>query len=157
MTTVGAVPHRDALFSLCDRIPADWPWAVTASANLALRGFDVEPGDVDIVADGETVHDIADLFAESVVRRVVPPEAAEGAHIRSHFGALELGDTEVESMGDVEHRIDGEWVPDPAVKTRREFLPTDGREIPVLALEAEARGYRARGERERAARIERRR
>lgn len=158
MTATVPASHRAALFALCDRIPHGWPWAVTASANLALRWFDVSPGDVDVTADGETVYDVADLFSEAVVRPVRPPASEPGDRIRSHFGALELGGSEVELMGEVEHRIDGEWVRDPPVAATREFLSVgDGdRRVPAMGLDYEARGYRARGEHDRAARIERR-
>ncbi|MWG34693.1 nucleotidyltransferase domain-containing protein [Halomarina oriensis] len=162
------VPHREALFALCDRLPADLPWAVTASENLALRGFDVSPGDIDVVSDAEGVYRIEELCSESVVRAVVPPEEAEADHIRSHFGALSLSGTEVELMGDVEHRVGettesppkagetggGEWVADPPVAEAREFLTVADREVPVMPLDVEAAGYRARGETDRARRIE---
>ena len=156
MTAATSVPHRDALFALCDRLPTDLPWAVTASENLALRGFDVSPGDVDVVATADAVYRIESLFSEAVVREVVPPEEAEAETIRSHFGALSLSGTEVELMGDVEHRIDGDWTPDPPVDEAREFLTVADRTVPVMSLAVEAAGYRARGETDRAAAIERR-
>jgi hypothetical protein len=154
MTSRPSVPHREALVALCDRLPADCSWAVTASENLALRGFDVSPGDVDVVTDAEGAYRIEELFSEHVVRAVVPPEEAEADRIRSHFGALSLSGTEVELMGDVEHRFEGEWVTDPPVAETREFLPVAGREVPVMPLSYEAYGYRARGEPDRAAAVE---
>jgi hypothetical protein len=142
---------------------------VTASESLALRGFDLTPGDIDVVTTGEGAYRIAELFADRVVREVVPPADAEAATIRSHFGALSVQGTEVELMGDVDHRaregvdppagagapVDGgEWVPDPPVADAREFLVVAGREVPVMPLSYEAYGYRARGEADRAEAIE---
>jgi len=154
MTPSPSVPHREALVALCDRLPANCSWAVTASENLALRGFDVSPGDVDLITDAQSAYRIEKLFADAVVREVVPPEEAEAEHIRSHFGALSLSGTEVELMGDVDHRVDGEWVADPPVAETREFLAVAGRAVPVMPLSYEAYGYRARGEPERAAVVE---
>jgi hypothetical protein len=144
--------YRDAVYVLADRLSdTAVTWAVTASANLALRGFPVEPGDVDVMTDAEGVHRIADRFSEHVVRPVLPPEEAENGAIRSYFGAIELAGTEVELMGDVEHRIDGEWVPAADVGADREFLTVDGREVPVMSLDHERRGYAAIGRDERVA------
>ena len=154
MITPSSVPHRDALLALCDRLPSDLPWAVTASENLALRGFDVSPGDVDVTTTAAGVYRIEDLFSDHVARDVVPPEDAEAETIRSHFGALSLHDTEVELMGDVEHRVEGTWVADPPVAESREFVAVEGREVPVMPLDVEAAGYRARGEDGRADAIE---
>jgi hypothetical protein len=147
--------YRDAVIELCDRLAdTDVTWAVTASANLALRGFDVEPGDVDVMTDAEGVHRIADRFDEHVVRPVLPPGEAEHGNIRSYFGAIEVAGTEVELMGDVEHRIDGEWIPADDVGTHREFLSIDGRDVPVMSLDHERRGYTAIGREERVAIID---
>ena len=144
-----------AVHALCDRLDAtDVPWAVTASANLALRGLPVEPGDVDVITDADGAYDIADRFSGAVVRPVVPPSEAASEHIRSHFGALSLDGTTVELMGDVEHRIDGEWVAAPDVAAVRESVPLDGRSVPVMPLDFELTGYRARGDHDRASLVE---
>jgi hypothetical protein len=147
--------YRDAVCGLADRLSAtEVTWAVTASANLALRGFPVEPGDVDVMTDADGIRRIAEAFSASVVRPVLPPAEAEHGNIRSYFGAIELAGTEVELMGDVEHRIDGEWVPADDVATHREFLAVDGREVPVMTLDHERRGYTAIGREERVALID---
>lgn len=147
--------YRDAVCVLADRL-ADTgvTWAVTASANLALRGFPVEPGDVDVMTDAADIHRIAEAFAPHVTRPIRPPEDAEHGNIRSSFGALEIVGTEVELMGDVEHRVDGEWVPADDVKSTREFLSVAGRRVPVMPLDHERRAYRAIGRDERVALID---
>src|SRR5580704_7993752 len=48
------VPWRDALQEVCQRTsgqPVDW-W-LTGSAALAVRGVPVDPGDLDLVCDGQ--------------------------------------------------------------------------------------------------------
>lgn len=146
------VNYREAVCVLADRLSdTEVTWAVTASANLALRGFPVEPGDVDVMTDADGIHRIAERFETAIVRPVLPPEEAENGDIRSYFGAIELAGTEVELMGDVEHRIDGEWVPADDVGAHREFLAVDGREVPVMTLDHERRGYAAIGRDERVA------
>jgi hypothetical protein len=138
--------YHDAVVRLADGLAGtEVEWAVTASANLALRGFPVEPGDVDVMADADGVYRIVERFADHVIRPVQPPEAAEHGNIRSYFGALELAGTEVELMGDVEHRIDGQWRPADDVVTHREFLTVEGRDVPVMSLDHERRGYGATG------------
>ena len=147
--------YRDAVLELVDRLAdTDVTWAVTASANLALRGFDVEPGDVDVMSDAAGVHRIATVFADDVVRPVVPPSRARHGNIRSYFGSLELAGAKVELMGDVEHRIDGEWVPADDVGNHREFLAVSGRRVPVMPLDHERRAYRALGRAGRVALLE---
>ncbi|MDZ7700954.1 MAG: hypothetical protein U5J98_02175 [Halobacteriales archaeon] len=138
--------YREAACALADRLAeTDVTWAVTASANLALRGFDVEPGDLDVMTDAAGIERIAEAFAGDVVRPVRPPAAAENGNIRSYFGALELAGTEVELMGDVEHRVDGRWERADDVASHRELLAVDGRELPAMPLDHERRAYRALG------------
>jgi hypothetical protein len=147
--------YREAVLLLADELSnGGIGWAVTASANLALRGFPVEPGDVDVMTDADSAYRIADRFSERGVRPVLPPEEAEHGNIRSYFGAIEVAGTEVELMGDVEHRVRGKWVPAADVATHREFLTVDGRAVPVMPLDHERRGYRAIGRAERVALID---
>ena len=147
--------YRDAVLELADRLAeTDVPWAVTASANLALRGFPVEPGDVDVMTDADGVHGIAEVCSDAVIRPIEPPAEATNGNIRSYFGALELAGTEVELMGDVEHQVDGAWVPADDVATHREFLTVAGREVPVMSLAHERRGYAALGREARVALVD---
>ena len=138
--------YRDAVLELADRLgDTEVTWAVTASANLALRGFPVDPGDVDVMTDAAGIGRIADEFAAEMARPVRPPDEAENGNIRSFFGALELHGTEVELMGDVEHRVDGTWERADDVATHREFLTVAGQQVPVMTLDHERRAYRALG------------
>ena len=146
--------HRDAISRLADRLDESVVWAVTGSANLALQGLPVEPGDVDVMTDAESAYRVTEAFPARVVRPVEPPDPAPDRRIRSHFGALELAGVTVEVMGAVEHRVDGEWVPTDDVEETREFLAVDGQQVPVMPLDHELAGYRELGRDERVALIE---
>ena len=148
---------RSTLFSFHDRLAgSDIVWAVTASANLMLQGLDVTPGDIDVVTAADGTYRIEELFSEHVVRPVQPPEttADEDKGIRSHYGAISIDGIEVELMGGLEHRIDGEWVPIDDVAENRTFVEQDGRDIPVMALNHELASYRSFGDADRVALLE---
>jgi hypothetical protein len=132
-------PFLDALETLRERLD-DLLWAVTGSTNLALRGFPVEPGDIDIMTDQSGVYDIEARFEDRVTRPVAPSKSVE-KRIASHFGAFAIEGVRVELMGDVEHHVGGEWVPATSVADR-EFLTVEGHEIPVMPIAAERDGYR---------------
>jgi hypothetical protein len=143
---------RATLFSFHDRLAGfDIDWAVTASANLMLQGLDVTPGDIDVVTDADGTYRIEELFSEYVVRPVQPPETAVDNEkgIRSHYGAISIDGVEVELMGTLEHRIDGEWVPIDDVAENRTFVERDGRNIPVMPLDHELASYHSFGDEER--------
>lgn len=90
---------QSALFSVHDRLTeTDISWAVTASANLWLQGFDLTPADLDILTDAEGVYRIESIFESHVKRPVQPPEIAGKERIRSHFGSLSLHGVEVELL-----------------------------------------------------------
>jgi hypothetical protein len=139
--------YHDAI----DRLVADLDgvvWAITASANLALRGVPVDPGDVDVLTDEAGARRVLDEFGENVSRALTPPTSVCEGNIRSHYGELSLGGVPVDVMGDVQlrepDRGPGEWGPlvDPG---HREFVTVDGREIPVMPLSYEQRCYAALG------------
>ncbi|WP_290815552.1 nucleotidyltransferase domain-containing protein [Halovivax sp.] len=123
-------------------------WALTGSASFALQGVPVEPNDVDVQTTERGAYAIEERFADSVVD---PISRSESSAIRSHFGALELRGVRVEVMGDLRKRVDGRWEPPVDVVARRERVPLDDAEIPVLSLSYEARAYEQLGRTERAA------
>jgi hypothetical protein len=145
---------REAARTLTAGIPEDVTWAVTASANLALRGYDVTPGDVDLKTDADGADTIADTFSDAVVEPVTSPGESDAAWIRSHYGALELAGMRVELVGDAEFFDGDEWVSSPPVAGNREFVDVDGVSVPVMSLDYERAQYRAKGDDERLARLE---
>jgi len=140
--------HLDAIERLVAALDDEVTWAVTASANLALRGFPVDPGDVDVLTDEAGARTILDRFDGDVTRAITPPTSVREGNIRSHYGELSLGGVPVDVMGDVQlrepDRGPGEWGPvvDP---DQREVLTVGGREIPVMPLAYERRCYTALG------------
>lgn len=140
--------YLDAIERLVTDLDDEVTWAVTASANLALRGFPVDPGDVDVLTDEAGARRIVDHFSEAVSRPLTPPTSVREGNIRSHYGELSLAGTSVDVMGDVQlrepDRGPGEWNPvvDPG---QREFLAVDGGQVPVMPLSYERRCYAALG------------
>lgn len=148
---------RATLFSFHDRLAgSDITWAITASTNLMLQGLDVTPNDIDVLTDSDGAYRLEELFSDHVVRPVQPPQAAtkEDEGMRSHYGALSINGVEIELMGAVEHRIDGEWIPIDNVSEHRVFIERDGHDIPVMPLDHELTGYRDLGREKRVAQIE---
>ena len=150
-------PLRATLFSFHDRLAgSDITWAITASTNLMLQGLDVMPNDIDVLTDRDGAYRLEELFTDHVTQSVQRPEIAmsDDKDIRSHYGVLSINNIEVELMGAVEHRIDGEWVPIDSVGEHREFIERGGRDIPVMSLDHELTGYRDLGREKRVAQLE---
>lgn len=131
----------DAVLVLADDVLGNITSAVTASANLAMRGIRLEPGDVDVMTTADGPCPIAAQVADRLGQPIWPAEKTAGEHIRSHYGALALGGTQVELMGDVEHLVEGEWVPTDDVAARREFIEVGSREMPAMLLGHALREY----------------
>ena len=143
--------HLDAIERLVAELDDEVTWAVTASANLALRGFSVDPGDVDVLTDEAGARRIVERFDANVSRPLTPPASVREGNIRSHYGELSLVGVPVDVMGDVQlrepDRGPGEWGPvvDP---DRREIVTVDGQRVPVMPLAYERRCYTALGREE---------
>ena len=122
-------------------------WAVTGSVGLALLGLEVRPRDLDLETDAEGAAAIEVRLAPYVVEPVTF-QATE--HVRSQYGAFEIGGVPVEVMGDMSIR-DAAGIWHPPVDLRREATSAtlDGMVVPVVRLEAQRRMYerlgRARG------------
>ena len=131
--------HLKVLRKLYERLKdSDVDWAVTGSLGFALQGVPVEPHDIDIQTDREGAYKIEHLFSEFVVR---PVKFRESERIRSHFGALRIDGIEVEIMGDLQKKVEGEWEQPVDVRRYRRFVEIEGMKIPVLDLEYEYRAY----------------
>jgi hypothetical protein len=84
--------YLDAIDRLVAGLDDDVVWAVTASANLALRGFPVEPGDVDVLTDEAGARRILDGFDENATRTLTPPTSVrEGESGRTTANCLFAG------------------------------------------------------------------
>ena len=108
---------RDALHALVDGVTDGATWAVTAGANLAVRGYDVDTRDVDVKTDAEGARAVVAAFPDAVIRFLSPPGESDADWIRSHYAVLEVAGTSVDVVGDAEFRIDDEWRPSPPCTT----------------------------------------
>lgn len=118
---------------------SDIVWALTGSTSFAIQGLDVVPKDIDIQTDKEGAYRIEELFSEYVVERV---KFKESELIRSHFGKLVIDGIDVEIMGDIQKKVDGNWEPPVNLPQYILFVDFQGLKLPVLSLEYEAEAYR---------------
>lgn len=118
---------------------SDIVWALTGSTSFAIQGIDVVPKDIDIQTDKEGAYRIEELFSEYVVERV---KFKESELIRSHFGKLVIDGIDVEIMGDIQKKVDGNWEPPVNLPQYILFVDFQGLKLPVLSLEYEAEAYR---------------
>jgi 8-oxo-dGTP pyrophosphatase MutT (NUDIX family) len=81
-------------------------WALVGSANLALHGINVIPGDIDIISDRESAYRIGSLLRDS---EVTPVTNAQSEDMRSYLGKYLIEGVEVEVMGDVWRKVGQEW------------------------------------------------
>lgn len=127
-------------------------WALTGSASFALQGMDVTAHDIDIQTDRDSAYKLGGLLAEYCVE---PVRFCGTEKIRSHFGRFQVGEAEVEVMGDIEKRLPGGgWEKAPELGTVTEYVDFEGLRLPVLSLAYEARAYRLMGRAARAEEIE---
>jgi hypothetical protein len=115
-------------------------WAVDRSTALALQGFDLEPGDIDILTDREGAYRIQGLLAGYAVR---PVAYSESNKYRSHYGSFSIDGVRVEVMGDFQECRNGTWGETRALSTVKISQVALGNDtIPVVSLESlRADGY----------------
>lgn len=143
--------HADALDALLSRLDGlDHPWALTGSTSFALQGLDLKPDDIDVQTDRAGAHAIEGCLETG---RIEPVHWRLGDRIRSWFGRFELEGVQVEVMGDIERRVDGEWLGPIDVMNHRLTIPWRGYHIPVLELAYEARAYEQLGRTTRASQL----
>lgn len=69
------VPWAEALAVVCHRLNgAGVDWWLTGSAALAVRGFAVTPGDLDLVVSEADAHRVGDLLLDGLVEPVAPAD-----------------------------------------------------------------------------------
>ncbi|MFB6185836.1 MAG: nucleotidyltransferase domain-containing protein [Halobacteriaceae archaeon] len=140
--------HETALREIAATLDsANITWAITGSVNFALQGLPIKPNDIDIQTDRLGAYAFEDLFSDAVVD---PVSFAEDEHIRSHFGRFRIAGIEVEVMGDIEKRQDGEWIGPIHLPEYIEYITYNDIKLPVLALAYEYTAYKTLGRDERA-------
>ena len=127
-------------------------WALTGSTSFALQGMDLEAHDIDIQTDKDSAYKLGELLEKYCTE---PVRFCGTDAIRSHFGRFQVGQAEVEVMGDIEKRLPGgDWQKAPALGSITEYVDYEGMRLPVLSLSYEARAYRVMGRAARAQEIE---
>lgn len=146
--------HIEALRLILEKIQGEpgLVWALTGSTSFALQGMDVEAHDIDIQADRDGAYKLETLLKEYCVE---PVRFCGTEKIRSHFGRFQIGQAEVEVMGDIQKRLpDGAWEDPPPLAPLTRFVDWEGMRLPVLSLRYEAEAYRTMGRAKRAEEIE---
>lgn len=146
-------PHRSVVFRLVREIPDDVTWALTGSANLAVRGHHVDPSDIEVQTDDGGIAAIERAFDDCVE---TPDRVVESGDVTSSLGELSVESVVVELMGDLQFRSpDGTWEHPVDLNGHVEREAIDGTAVPVLSLDSLARTYRQLGRDDRAAQVDR--
>jgi hypothetical protein len=127
----------------------DVAWTLSGSFGLYVQGMPRQPNDLDVEADEAGAAFFARHFAAEVVR---PLRYGTEGNLRSHFAVLALEGTTVDIVGDLEVRVDGEWIRS-GHHAQRTWIDHHGLRLPVLDAELELAWTARIGRTERAALI----
>jgi hypothetical protein len=147
------VPWQDALRELCQRTSeADVNWWLTGSAATAIRGAELEPGDLDLVCSAEDATRLGDVFADEMVE----PVTASGADWISDYWGRAFCGARVEWIGSPRPSADKPLPSDfgPAAAARLETVTWEGWKIRVPSLALQRAVSVCRGLTDRVARID---
>lgn len=127
------VPWAEALERFLRRV-AGQPvaWYLVGSAALAVRGLDVAPGDVDIVADGAAARLLGELLRDDLIEPFVPVRG----WVCDWFGRAFLGAC-VDCVCGVDARADRPFISDfgPTAARRLETVAWRGHQLRVPPLD----------------------
>jgi hypothetical protein len=113
-------------------------WIITGSFSFVIRGLYSRIGDIEIQTDSYGAYEIEKLFINNIIDKV---KYKISENIRSHFGRLRINNIDVEIMGDIEKKINNEWVGPPNINDLKEYVNYKNMKIPVLPLEYEYNAY----------------
>jgi len=113
------------------------PWAVVASANLAMQGINIKPSDLDLTVPFENLSTIAGIFKEYIISNIESLSTTTGEP--AWDVKLKINDVEVQFVGE---RPNGLYVSS-LLAERVTFVEVDGMRIPCLNLDAEIEAYTA--------------
>jgi len=125
-------------------------WALTGGASFILQGLDYNTSDIDIQCSKESAYEIENIFSKYVVEEVHPWETEK---MRSHFGRLKIDNVEVEVMGAVQKKVNGDWEEPVDVSEKLTTVDYKNFQAPVLNLQYEAEAYEKLGRNEKANRL----
>ena len=126
-------------------------WGLTGSTSFALQGMDIEPHDIDIQTDKATAYLLGKLLSDYEIE---PVSFRGNEKIKSHFGRFLVDGIEVEVMGDIQKKAEGEWEAIRPLNSLLDYVSYDDKSIPVIRLSYESEAYRKLGRIERAEQID---
>jgi len=126
-------------------------WALTGGASFILQGLDYDTSDIDIQCSKKAAYEIENIFSKYVVEEV---HLWETEKMRSHFGRLKIDNVEVEVMGAVNKKVNGDWEEPVDVSEKLTVVDYKTFEVPVLNLQYEAEAYEKLGRKEKANRLQ---
>ena len=128
----------------------DLNWALTGSTSFAIQGLDFKPNDIDLQTDKASAYKIGQILTDHTVREV---KFSSNGKIKSHFGKFKIQGLEVEVMGDLQKKYQGEWTSAPDIQKNTKKAEYKGEKFPVFKLEYEIEGYRKIGRAEKSEKI----
>ncbi len=146
------VPWTDALRSFLRSFHGSkvW-WFLVGSAGLAVRGFDVAPGDLDIVTDRKGIDSLTKIFRDQLLTPIVD---TRGWLICELEARLFLG-ARLDLVGSVRPAVDDPQPRPfgPEAASRIEMVEWYGFEVPVAPLDLQLVDELSRSRRSNAAQI----
>ena len=146
------VPWADALRTFARTIDGSgvW-WFLVGSGGLAVRGFDVAPGDIDVATDREGIEALAKIFRDQLLTPVVD---TRGWSVSELMTRLFLA-ARIDLVGNVRPAVDDPQPRPfgPEAASRIEMVEWDGFEIPVAPLDLQLVDELSRSRRSHAAQI----
>ncbi len=150
---IDPVPWREALRELCRRTlgqPVGW-W-LAGSAALAVRGAELEPGDLDLVCGASDAVAMGEIFADSLLE---PVTRSADAWVSEWWGRAFCG-ARIEWVGAVRAHVDDPHPSDfgPAAARRLDVVQFEDWQIQLPPLDLQRASSARRGLTERVAQID---
>lgn len=122
-------------------------WAIIGSANLAIRGANLSPSDIDII----TTHETADEFSAEI-EKIAPLnfKFSKTDTIHSYYGRTSLCDIPIDIMADIIILTRyGDWQAIETWQESVEYIPTRIGLLPLMSLDFERYVYFLLGQEDR--------
>jgi len=125
-------------------------WVLGGSLNLALRGVEVTPRDIDLVTDKQGAFKIGELLKDYEIKKV---ELTKTEKLSSYLGKFRIEGLEVEVIGDFQAKTsEGKWTESFKPK-RKTILLLEEMKIPASPLDVELKAYEILGRMEKVQKI----
>ncbi|MDP2908483.1 MAG: hypothetical protein Q8N77_01625 [Nanoarchaeota archaeon] len=117
-------------------------WCLIGSTNLALQGIEIEPNDIDIMADKQGAYEIGELLGEYETR---PVQYKEAGTFAGYKGKFKINNIEIEVIGEL--KIKNVYRP---IGGHIVMVKIDSLAIPCMDLKSEYEAYQKLGRKEKA-------